>query len=131
MMKKIIIFGLLGGIIVLLLTLLVSKRTNEQLNKIPPIIYQPSPNTSLRDIPLQGSSGASPEYKKEEAEFIKKTPILQKLPAISPFFTINYVNEQYLIIKSDTPDKERDFQSARNWFVENDIDISNIKIEYK
>lgn len=138
-MKTKVIFGLIIVILLMAGFLLISRISSPREQTSQPIIYQPSPTPLLpRDIPLPPNpepgkelGGASDEYKREALEFIQKTPVLQKLPAASPFFAISYINEQHLIIKSKTDNKERDYQMAKAWLVQNDIDIGSIKLEYK
>ena len=82
--------------------------------------------------PLPSGIGTeTEEYKKAEQEYFKSTPVLQKLPANNPYFSIEYVNEQHLIVYPKIEEREQAYQAAREWFAYNGIDINNITIEYK
>lgn len=133
--KILIIIVLLVSIVIILFTLRVIQQKPSQTPSPEPVIrFEPSPKaTSSPTItdPKKRFGGVSEDYKKEQKEFIEQTPILQKLPADSPYFGIEYISEKHLIVRSKTSDKERDYQAAREWFAQNNLDISQIQIEYK
>lgn len=97
---------------------------------------QSSPKTGFPNLPetanlKQGVGIETPEFKQAEKEFIDSTPLLQKLPANSAYFDIEYKDEQHLTVLAKTANQPRDYQIAKDWFVENDIDLSKITVEYK
>lgn len=79
----------------------------------------------------EGAGLESEEFLKREREFLRKTPILQKLPFGNPNFEVEYISEQHLIVYAKTQNKEQDYQIAKQWFSDNGIDTSKINIEYK
>lgn len=97
-----------------------------------PIIPAPFPTPTPVSIPTPTRSPniLPKEILEAEREFLKQTPILQKLPANSPYFTIEYISEAYLIVHTKTTDKARDYEKAKEWFVENKINIRTIRVEY-
>ncbi len=130
MNKKTIITVLVITIILLGIIFVISRFSNNQSNQQSPVVLfdqSPFPSPTIR--PGGGLEG--PEYQNREKEFLQKTPILQKLPFNTPYFEIEYLSEQQLIVHAKTQDKNRDFQVAQSWFKENDIDTSKIQIEYK
>lgn len=133
--KILIIIVLLASIAIILFTLRVTQQKPSPAPSPEPVIrFKPSPKTTPFPIvtdPKQRFGGVSEDYKKEQKEFIEQTPILQKLPATSPYFGIEYISEQSLVVHSKTEDKERDYQVAKDWFAQNNIDISKIQIDYK
>lgn len=128
-MKK--IFILIAVLILILIVLLLIKlKTQPPTPSVPPTpTFSSTPATLIP--PKTGVGIESLEYKKAEEEYIKSTPILQKLPANSAYFSIEYIDEQHLIVLSKTSDKTRDYQAAKNWFIENDVNFDKINIEYK
>lgn len=73
----------------------------------------------------------TPQAISGEKDFIQQTPILQKLPFDDPYFYGEYISETHIIIHARTSNKDRDYQAARNWFVENGIDYDKIQLEYR
>lgn len=129
MTKKIIIITITILICLLLATLWLGK-SNKPANILPsPVITAPieTPLPTIRP----GGGYQTPEFLEKEKAFIKRTPLLQRLPYDATYFEVEYIDEQRLIIYSKTDDKQRDFESARSWFVENGIDLSQITVEYK
>lgn len=133
--KILIIIVLLVSIVIILFTLRATQQKPSQAPSPEPVIrFKPSPEATPSPIvtdPKQRFGGVSEEYKKEQKEFTEQTPILQKLPVDSSYFGIEYVSEQHLIVHAKTDDKERDYQAAKDWFTQNNIDISKIQIEYR
>lgn len=134
--KKVVI--LIGILILILICLIILSLTLKKSQKLittvspfpklssnPEIIPHPS---VLRPM---GGGLEPPEFINSELNYVNKTPILQKLPANNTFFEIGYVDEQHLVVFSKTGNKDRDYQTAKNWFIENNIDISTINIEYR
>lgn len=121
---------------ILVISVFLIKLTMFLQKEKPPIqtvLPTPTPidiNTSTID-PNRHPDTLPEELLKAEENFVKKTPILQKLPYGNPYFSVDYINEQHLIIISKTINKQQDYQEAKKWFVENNIDISKITIEYK
>ena len=117
-----------------LFVLRLPQQESQEPSPKPIIKFEPSPiltpSPQITD-PKQKFGGVTEEYKKEQRKFVEQTPILQKLPANSPYFGIEYISEQSLAVYSKTEDKERDYQAAKNWFIKNNIDISKITVEYK
>lgn len=93
----------------------------------------PIPQSTQFTTPLiEGGGRETKEFKQAEREFLASTPILQSLPSEDlPFFSIEYINETHLIIHSKTTNKQRDYEEAKKWFVENNIDTYKITLEYK
>ncbi len=82
--------------------------------------------------PVRSGGGFEPaSYQRGENDFVKNTPILQKLPAMSSYFYIIYISEKHLEVHSKTTEKQRDYQIAKNWFKDNNINTDTILIEYK
>lgn len=106
------------------------KQITPQLVIPTPTIYQlqPSPTPTPQG---KGRGFETEDFLQEERSFVNNTPILQKLPAKSSFFGIEYINEQHVVVHAKTQDKERDYQEVRNWFLQNSIDITNIIVEYR
>lgn len=110
--------------------------------KNPPKTILPPPTPVPVEIPettplppLQGR-GTEPEWwQKLSDDYVKNTPILQKLPINSPFFDVEYISEDHLIIHSKTNDKNRALLEAQAWLddlQENyQLDTSKVKLEYK
>lgn len=118
--------------ILLIINLFANKQGTKQSPT--PVISAPTPSPVVfpsASISRQGVGIETPQYKQAEEKYIQNSPILQKLPFNETFFSIDYINEQHLVIHAKTADKERDYQAARNWFVENGISIDKITIEYK
>ncbi|GEM_PF-4090985 len=133
--KKIILFLFFLLFIPFVFFLLSRKDVPQQ--KPPIISSQPTPTIFIpQSTPTptpqgKGRGFETEEFLQEQRESVANTPILQKLPADSSFFSIEYINEQHLIVYAETPNKDRDYEEARKWFVENNIDIQGIILEYK
>ncbi len=131
-MKKIITIGTALSLVILAIIFALST-SRESFKKGPlpspttvPLSY-PSPG-----VPLKPGAGSEPEeYQRAEEEFVKSHPILQRLPVDSLYFGIEYKSEKHLIIHSKTNDKERDYGESKKWFVQNRVDPTGIRIEYK
>ena len=131
--KITILIILLSGILFLLLLNRILQKP--QITQIPPILMQeqsstPTPVINQQLIP-SGFSNPSIEYIQQHADYIKQTPVLQKLPAHSDLYGIIYNDEQHLIVYSKVVDKDSAYTAAKKWFSDNNIDISKISIDYK
>ncbi len=130
MKKMFILIAILIFILVILLFIKLKSQT-----PTPSPSFSPTPIPSITPAILTPSkTGAgieSTEYKKAEEEYIKSTPILQKLPVKSTYFSIEYIDEEHLVVVAKTSNKSRDYQIAKNWFIENNINFDKINIEYK
>ena len=132
---KIIVIIIL--MIAVALTLFVLRMPNQESQEHfpkPIIKFEPSPiltpSPQITD-PKQKFGGVTEEYKKEQRKFVEQTPILQKLPVKSTYFSIEYIDEEHLVVVAKTSNKSRDYQIAKNWFIENNINFDKINIEYK
>lgn len=134
-MSKKIILLIIFLIFLLIMLVIVSLSQNKKApNSIPTPTSSPKigvPNLPDLSTPKPGAGIETPEFKQAEKEFIDNTPILQKLPANSTYFDIEYKDERHLSVLSKTDNKVRDYQVAKNWFIENNIDINQITVEYK
>lgn len=130
---KIFLFLSITLAIIVVGSLLLINRTDiqtiEQRLPIPIASISPSTNSSIQ--PKEGVGSETEEFQNAEREFLEKTPLLQKLPYDQQYFTVEYISETELIIHARTSNKARDYQAAKNWFVENGIDTSTINIEYQ
>ncbi len=118
------------------LLLLNQQRTNTTppAPDIAPIpIESPFPDASEEIFtPYRPGGGAeNAQFQADEKEYLEKTPLLQKLPYDQQYFSVEYLSETHLIIHARTSDKARDYQAAKNWFIENGIDTSTIKMDYQ
>lgn len=133
MKKTLLLTLLLSGATILLVLMAVFLRTKELPTRT--TIPVPTPlrlkSTTPITTPARHPNILPKELLKTEEDFLEQTPILQKLPYGHPYFIIDYISETHLIVYSKTTDREIDYQEARSWFAENDIDISKILIEYK
>lgn len=133
--KKILILILiLAGILIVLLALSISPDQPAPSSQQPtpsPVIPTPTLPT-LSPTPTDTGKGfESEEYKRAEQKFIDEHPLLQKLPAKSEYFSIEYMDEQHLVVHSKTENKTRDYESAKDWFKVLGVDLNKISIEYK
>jgi Tol biopolymer transport system component len=81
--------------------------------------------------PWEGHPPCVPADTIQALQSQQHVPILQRLPFHNPFFSVEYISEEHLIIHARTADKSRDYQQARKWFADNDINISEVILEYK
>lgn len=129
MKKKIIIILILIGSLGLFLFIKTALKTKKA--GVTPEIPPPSYFTQPTIIPTRRPNILPQDIIEQERRFLEQTPILQKLPARSTFFSVEYVDERHLIVHAKTDNKNRDYEQARGWFSENAIDTRNIVIEYK
>ncbi len=124
-------------LLILVICLFFFSQFKKQTQPATPVVI-PTPtifiqtNTPGTNLPLQGGGHETQEFKQAERDFLKNTPILQSLPSEDlPFFSIGYIDETHLVVYSKTTNTQRDYQEAKKWFVENNIDIGKITIDYK
>jgi|SRR3989344_1858663 len=130
-MKKFFIFIIIVTLLLAVVVFLFPTKVSKQKKPLPipttaPISY-PSPG-----VPLKQGAGSEPEeYQKAEEEFVKSHPILQRLPPDSPYFDIEYISEKHLVVYPRVSNKNEAYEAARVWFLQNKIDLSKVKIEYR
>lgn len=128
--KILIIILFLVGIGLLMVVMLSSQKAPSPSPQPIKQFIPPSPTPQPTIPPGSGIGGEGEAYKGDQLEFANQHPILQKLPYGQPFFSVEYFSETHMAIYPKTTDKERDYQAARDWFKENNIDISKITLEY-
>lgn len=133
--KKILILILiLAGILVVFLTLNIFSKQPAPSSQQPtpfPVIPAPILPTASPTPADIGKGFESEEYKRAEQKFIDEHPLLQKLPAKSEYFSIEYIDEQHLVVHSKTENKTRDYESVKDWFKVLGVDLNKIAVEYK
>ncbi len=127
MNKKLLLFiTLLSLLLVLFLIRIFTVPTQQQSEPQPSTSSFPSFSQTQRGVGIE-----TEEYKQAEREYIEQRPTLQKLPAENPFFEIEYRSETHLVVIATTEDKERDYREATAWFAANNIDTTNVLIDYR
>lgn len=131
--KKTLLLIIFLGLLLTVLTVVVLTAQRKITTSTPSIVtFSPAPTPTPIVTPTQQGIGIeTQEYKQAEKEYVNQSPILQKLPVISIFFSIDYIDETHLTVHSKTSDKQRGYQAAKNWFVDNRVDISKILIDYR